>query len=66
MKKLKNNFYERFSGLSNPPLAPHNNQYNREDNCIEQADDESALPIFVFMIAQVNSFISIHFSQEKR
>eukprot|EP00093_Oithona_nana_P005745 05745.XXX_182220_189329_1 [CDS] Oithona nana genome sequencing. len=40
-------------GLSNPPLAPHNNQYNREDNCIEQADDESALPIFVFMIAQL-------------
>ena len=42
-------------GLSNPPLAPHNNQYNREDNCIEQANESAALPIFVFMIAQVSS-----------
>merc|ERR1719412_1610733 len=40
-------------GLSNPPLAPHNNQYNREDNCIEQADKSAALPIFVFMVAQL-------------
>jgi len=40
-------------GLSSPPLAPHNNQYNREDNCIEQADESSALPIFIFMIAQL-------------
>ena len=42
-----------FAGLSNPPLAPHNNQYNREANCIEQADESAALPIFVFMVAQV-------------
>ena len=34
-------------------MAPHNNQYNREDNCIEQADKSSALPIFIFMIAQL-------------
>lgn len=41
-------------GLSNPPLAPHNqNQYNREANCIEQADESAALPIFVFMVAQL-------------
>ena len=43
------------AGLSNPPLAPHNNQYNREDNCIEQANKSAALPIFVFMVAQVNT-----------
>ena len=48
-----NYFFLWFSGLSNPPLAPHNNQYNREDNCIEQADKSAALPIFVFMVAQV-------------
>lgn len=40
-------------GLSSPPLAPHNNQYNREDNCIEQADKSAALPIFIFMVAQM-------------
>merc|ERR1719412_2249146 len=40
-------------GLSNPPLAPHNNQYNREANCIEQANKSAALPIFVFMVAQL-------------
>ena len=45
-----------FAGLSNPPLAPHNNQYNREANCIEQADESAALPIFVFMVAQVRAF----------
>ena len=45
-----------FAGLSNPPLAPHNqNQYNREANCIEQADESAALPIFVFMVAQVKT-----------
>ena len=42
-----------FTGLSSPPLAPHNNQYNRENNCIEAADESSALPIFIFMIAQL-------------
>jgi organic anion transporter 3A len=41
-------------GLLHPPLAPHNqNQYNREANCIEQADESAALPIFVFMVAQL-------------
>jgi hypothetical protein len=42
-----------FPGLSSPPLGPHNNNYNREDNCIEQANESSAMPIFIFMIAQV-------------
>ena len=48
-------FYEmdHFSGLVSPPLAPHNNQYNRENNCIEQAAESSALPIFIFMVAQL-------------
>ena len=41
-------------GLSSPPLGPHNNNYNREDNCIEQANESSAMPIFIFMIAQVS------------
>ena len=48
-------------GLSNPPLAPHNNQYNREDNCIEQADESAALPIFVFMVAQVSYYLCLFF-----
>ena len=34
----------------------HNNQYNREANCIEQADESAALPIFVFMVAQVRAY----------
>ena len=46
-------------GLSSPPLAPHQSsgqyQTNREDtNCIEQANESSALPIFIFMVAQVS------------
>ena len=45
-------------GLSQPPLAPHQSsgqyQTNREDvNCIKQANESSALPIFIFMVAQV-------------
>ena len=49
-----------FKGLSQPPLAPHQSsgqyQTNREDvNCIEQANESSALPIFIFMVAQVLS-----------
>jgi hypothetical protein len=46
-------------GLSSPPLAPHNNQYNREDNCIEEANESAALPIFIFMVAQVCTYYSI-------
>ena len=50
--------YSTFIGLSQPPLAPHQSsgqyQTNREDvNCIEQANESSALPIFIFMVAQV-------------
>ena len=53
-----------FAGLSNPPLAPHNNQYNREANCIEQADESAALPIFVFMVAQVKNRQNIYIFRE--
>ena len=42
------------NGLSSPPLVPHNNhQFTREDNCIKEANKSSALPIFIFMIAQL-------------
>ena len=49
-------------GLSQPPLAPHQSsgqyQTNREDvNCIKQANESSALPIFIFMVAQVKPII---------
>ena len=55
--------YLIFVGLSQPPLAPHQSsgqyQTNREDvNCIEQANESSALPIFIFMVAQV-MFVSL-------
>ncbi|CAB4061515.1 SLCO3A [Lepeophtheirus salmonis] len=40
-------------GLPNPPLAPHNNQYNRKGNCIEEANESAALPIFIFMLSQL-------------
>lgn len=53
-EEKSSSYFFRSLGLSNPPLAPHNNQYNREDNCIEQANKSAALPIFVFMVAQVS------------
>ena len=65
MSKLITNsmYYLIFVGLSQPPLAPHQSsgqyQTNREDvNCIEQANESSALPIFIFMVAQV-IFVSL-------
>ena len=58
---LKHVLFWLIPGLSNPPLAPHNNQYNREDNCIEQADESAALPIFVFMVAQVSYYLCLFF-----
>lgn len=48
-------------GLSSPPLGPHNNNLNREDvNCIEEADESSAMPIFIFMVAQVRHEFDTH------
>jgi len=41
------------SGLS-PPLAPHNNQYNREDNCIEQVINPMFLYLVTFAFVRVN------------
>ena len=40
-------------GLSSPPLAPHNQQFNREDNCIKETSWSAAFPIFIFMLAQL-------------
>ena len=55
------------SGLSSPPLGPHNNNYNREDNCIEAASESSAMPIFIFMVAQVlDMTIFVLFSMTSR
>ena len=42
-----------FPELSPPQLGPINNNYNREDNCISKPNKSSAMPIFIFMIAQV-------------
>ncbi len=43
-----------FPGLPSPPLGPNNNNLNREDtNCIAEANESSAMPIFVFMVAQL-------------
>jgi len=39
--------------LSPPQLGPTNNNYNREDNCISKPNKSSAMPIFIFMIAQL-------------
>jgi len=44
---------ENVKGLSSPPLVPHNHQFNRDDNCITEASSSSAMPIFIFMIAQL-------------
>ena len=40
-------------GLNSPPLGPNSNFISREDNCIEKANESSAMPIFIFMIAQL-------------
>eukprot|EP00094_Tigriopus_californicus_P000284 TCALIF_00274-PB protein Name:"Similar to SLCO5A1 Solute carrier organic anion transporter family member 5A1 (Homo sapiens)" AED:0.11 eAED:0.11 QI:460/0.90/0.91/1/0.63/0.58/12/137/1099 len=41
-------------GLNSPPLGPNSNNFiPREDNCIEQADESAAMPIVIFMIAQM-------------
>ena len=44
---------ENVNGLSSPPLGPHNHQFNRDDNCIKEGSKSSALPIFIFMMAQL-------------
>ena len=44
---------ENVNGLSSPPLGPHNSQFSRDDNCIKDASKSSALPIFIFMLAQL-------------
>jgi len=44
---------ENVKGLSSPPLVPHNHQFSRDDNCITEASSSSAMPIFIFMIAQL-------------
>ena len=59
-QELVNSIHLILTGLSQPPLAPHQSsgqyQTNREDvNCIKQANESSALPIFIFMVAQVTT-----------
>ena len=44
---------ESVNGLSSPPLGPHNHQFSRDDNCIKEGSKSSALPIFIFMMAQL-------------
>ena len=44
---------ENVNGLSSPPLGPHNHQFSRDDNCIKEGSKSSALPIFIFMMAQL-------------
>ena len=46
-------FFSVLAELSPPQLGPINNNYNREDNCISKPNKSSAMPIFIFMIAQV-------------
>lgn len=46
---------ENVQGLSTPPLVPHgsSNQFARDDNCILETSSSSALPIFLFSLAQL-------------
>ena len=44
---------DNLKGLSSPPIVGHNNQFTRESNCIQEASQSAAFPIFVFMIAQL-------------
>ena len=44
---------ENVNGLSSPPLGPHNHQFSRDDNCIKEGSSSAALPIFIFMLAQL-------------
>lgn len=44
---------DNLKGLSSPPIVGHNNQFTRENNCIQETSQSAAFPIFVFMIAQL-------------
>merc|ERR1711874_682558 len=44
---------ENVNGLSSPPLGPHNHQFSRDDNCIKEGSNSAALPIFIFILAQL-------------
>ena len=69
-QELVNSIHLILTGLSQPPLAPHQSsgqyQTNREDvNCIKQANESSALPIFIFMVAQVTNSSIFHIIKMK-